>query len=177
MKFYQYARFVWLLCLWVTFHPAPSFSQAVTFDRVYTKVESSTGEHCSGWTIELWKTGISFVGILDHHRGLCGDPPTGILEDVSYDPKSGSISFTSKISDAWDADGKPTCDLLSFEGHLSDVKLVGLMKWRSAGISQPPESLELPRAKADPFGNREYDSIASWRKSRADALKFRGPRC
>ena len=154
-----------------------SSAASVSLDRVYSKVESSTGEHCAGWTIELWRTGATFVGQIEHHRGLCGDPPMSILNDVRYDPKDGSFSFTAKISDGTDGRGAYSCDRLTFEGRIDDTKLVGVMKWHGSGAAESSETLNLGRAKADPYGTRQYDSVSEWLKSREKVLKFRGPRC
>lgn len=177
MNCHHYFKSFLLLFLQIVLLGMPCFAQTVTFDRVYTKVESSTGEHCSGWTIELWKTGTGFVGTADHHRGLCGDPPTGLLENVRYDIHSGSLSFSIKLSDSSDGYGKYSCDSLTFIGYLTADKLVGIMNWESAGIKRPSESLDLDRANAAPYGNRVYDSVADWVRSRGDILEFRGPRC
>lgn len=56
------------------------------------------GEHCAGYSLELWKYGERFLGLLDVHEGLCGDPPCGVIRDVRLDPKTGSFEFWSSIN-------------------------------------------------------------------------------
>ncbi|MBX7143690.1 MAG: hypothetical protein K1X79_04500 [Oligoflexia bacterium] len=114
---------------------------------------------------------------LDHHRGLCGDPPMGFLEDIQYDQKNGSISFKARISDGSDVHGKMSCDLLTFEGRLTEERLMGTIKCAGSANGRPREELDLPRVKGNQFGDRKYDSVANWEKSREHIRKFRGPRC
>jgi hypothetical protein len=35
------------------------------------------------------------LGLFDHHEGLCGDPPCEVLQDVSYDRRTGHLSFAA----------------------------------------------------------------------------------
>ncbi len=67
------------------------FGPIGSFGNVY----SSTGEHCSGYSLELWRHNGRIVGLFDRHEGLCGDPPCEALHDVSYDRGSGRLSFTA----------------------------------------------------------------------------------
>jgi len=61
----------------------------------FGNVSSSTGEHCSGYSLELWRHNGRIIGLLDRHSGLCGDPPCEALRDVSYDSRRGRLSFTA----------------------------------------------------------------------------------
>lgn len=65
----------------------------VVFIGSYEKVESSTGEHCYGYSVDIWKHERQLFGLFHYHTGLCGDPPCGVLEDVSYDAKNGNLKF------------------------------------------------------------------------------------
>jgi hypothetical protein len=72
---------------------AQEFSPVGSFDNV----RESTGDepHCYGWSLALWQYKDRVFGLLDHHEGLCGDPPCHALTDVSHDPKSGRLSFSA----------------------------------------------------------------------------------
>ncbi len=61
----------------------------------FHNVRSSTGEHCSGYSLELWRHNGRIIGLLDRHAGLCGDPPCEALRDVWYDSRRGRLSFTA----------------------------------------------------------------------------------
>ena len=152
-------------------------ADAILFDRIYSKVDSSTGEHCSGWSVELWRSAGAFFGQIEHHRGLCGDPPMGLLEDIHHDPRDGRFSFKSKISDGVDARGKPSCDRLMFRGTLGGARLAGELQWMTEGAPAVIERIDLPGIDAEPFGPRRYPSAEEWHKTRAELLKVRGPRC
>ena len=76
---------------------APGSNSAEEFGPVgsFGNVYSSTGEHCSGYSLELWRHNGRIIGLFDRHEGLCGDPPCEALRDVSYDRGTGRLSFTA----------------------------------------------------------------------------------
>jgi hypothetical protein len=49
-----------------------------------------------GYALKLWKEGGRVFGLLLVYTGAPSDPPTGILEDVKFDPRSGKLSFSSR---------------------------------------------------------------------------------
>jgi hypothetical protein len=58
-------------------------------------VRSSTGEHCYGYSLRLWRHNGRILGLFNHHEGFCGDPPCEVLQDVSYDGRTGHLSFAA----------------------------------------------------------------------------------
>ncbi len=151
--------------------------QPVTFYGSYSHVETGNGEHCNGYTVELWNYDGAFTGLIHHHRGLCGDPPVGILENVRYDVKTGRLLFQAKLSDGWDNDG-PTKDTVSFNGFLSSGTLRGEIIWHGAGqarqrsrenIALAGESHSYPQGKT-------YATFADWMQAQQPILRFRGPK-
>ena len=73
---------------------------AITVDEFrpiasFDNVRSSTGEHCDGYSLELWRHNGRILGLFNHHEGLCGDPPCEVLQDVSYDRRTGHLSFAA----------------------------------------------------------------------------------
>jgi hypothetical protein len=89
----------------------------------------SDGEHADGYSVRLWSYGTEFIGIIDYHRGLIGDPPMGFLTDVQYDPQTGRFIFEAKLTSGLHYcskhKGVPSQDLLSFEGFLKGDTLQG----------------------------------------------------
>jgi hypothetical protein len=71
---------------------------------------SDGGEHCTGYSLALWKSDARVLGLLDIHQGLCGDPPCGVIQDASLDPQTGRFAFWSSIDKRWDFVGTLTAD-------------------------------------------------------------------
>jgi hypothetical protein len=80
----------------MAFHASPS-AQEFTPIGSFDNVQQSTSEepHWYGWSLELWRYKDRVLGLLDHHEGLCGDPPCRALTDVSHDSKSGRLTFSA----------------------------------------------------------------------------------
>ena len=63
----------------------------------FSHIVSTAGGHCRGYSVMLWKHQDSLVGLLDHLRGLCGDPPMGILVVNYYSASTGILYSESRI--------------------------------------------------------------------------------
>jgi hypothetical protein len=57
-----------------------------------------TAEHAYGYTVQLWQDGNQFFGLFMSAFGLAGDTPTGLLEDVKFNPSTGALSFTARLT-------------------------------------------------------------------------------
>lgn len=53
------------------------------------------GEHCDGYSIGLWRHNGELIGLFNRHQGLCGDPPCEALRDVSYNSRTGRLTFSA----------------------------------------------------------------------------------
>lgn len=141
----------------------------------------SDGEHASGYDVELWKQGEKIYGLINAHRGLMGDPPAGILENVNFDKKTGEISFTAKLSLSVTSGKKedewiPTHDLFQFNGILSKKMLTGKLKITDKTFNKfrvITKTLKLPFSTLWKLDN--YKNYASWKKYANEILKRRGP--
>ncbi len=71
--------------------------QQVTFVGSFSNMRY-TEEHQYGDEIDLWRSGNQIFGHFLHSAGLAGDTPTGLIEDVKYDPKNGNLSFKAKLT-------------------------------------------------------------------------------
>lgn len=151
--------------------------QPVTFYGSYSHVEAGSGEHCNGYTVELWNYDGAFTGLIHHHRGLCGDPPAGVLENVRYDAQTGKLLFQAKLSDGWDNDG-PTKDTVSFNGSLSGGTLRGEIFWHRAGQARQlsRENMALSRESDSYLQGKTYATFADWMQAQQAILRFRGPK-
>jgi hypothetical protein len=115
-------------------------AQEVKAVGCFSNVQSN-GEHADGYSVELWISGGKIIGFVDHHRGLVGDPPMGILSNVQYDSRTGRISFEAKISDGVHLDNElrqtPSHDLISFDGFLKSDRLQGDIMLKGNVDSKP----------------------------------------
>ena len=140
-----------------------------------------TEEHAYGSTVQLWRDGVSVIGLLLVSEGLQGDTPAGMLENARFNPRTGALSFTAKltIGVALLPGGRqePSRDLFEFYGSLKATVLAGTLT--RSDPSQPSrrpsrERVELklqPQAGLFPAG-----SYAAWKRQADAILKFRGPR-
>ena len=104
-----------------------AFSQDIKPIGFFENVHSSDGgEHCYGYSLQMWIYRDQLLGLLDIHQGLCGDPPCGVLQDTFLDVETGRLTFRSQINEeAWD-----------FEGTLKLDSVVGTLNGRSVHLVQ-----------------------------------------
>jgi hypothetical protein len=103
-----------------------------------------TEEHAYGYTIQLWREGTAVFGLLLASQGLAGDTPTGLLDDLKYDPQSGKLSFKAKLIMGADERQQPTHDLFEFDGALSARVASGVLKHGAAS-----ERINLRKLQSD----------------------------
>lgn len=144
-----------------------------TFSNMKYSEESAIGEE-----IELWKDKNGFFyGFFYQSEGIIGDTPTGILENISYDPKEKSFSFTAKlttgsifISDKQE-DAK---DLFQFKGILKKNQITGNLTHYIVQLPNDTEikTIILKKQKQKTFINSHEDFIKFFNEIKS----FRGPK-
>ena len=129
-----------------------------------------TEEHAYGYTVQLWREGTAVFGLFLASEGLAGDTPTGLLDDLKYDPRSGQLSFKAKLTMGLDARNQPSHDLFEFDGKMSARAVSGVLKHAAA-----PERVNLRKVRTDPAFDqpRTYDE---WKRQTDDILRRRGPK-
>lgn len=152
----------------------------VTLLGVFSRVDSGDGEHCNGYDVELWNNNGSLIGMIHHHRGLCGDPPAGLIEDVSYDKKTGALSFQARLSDGWAGlnASEPTKDIIVFRGVLANKMLRGRVCWKTpnTNICLRQETVRLSVKHDSYWAHQSYATYEEWKKAKQRILDFRGPK-
>jgi len=140
-----------------------------------------TAEHQSGVGVDLWRDGPTLVGLFSYAAGPVGDAPTGRLEEVSFDPSTGRISFTARLTIGEHYctvhDSVPSQHLVRFNGVLADKWLSGTVKITdNLHPERGPieEKVVLRRSDAEPVVR--YTSREQWESGIDPILKFRGPR-
>jgi hypothetical protein len=130
--------------------PAPANdTPTVVFVGSYEKVASSTGEHCSGYTVDIWKEGNKPFGLFHYHAGLCGDPPCGVLDAVRYDTGTGKLDFRVETG----------LSKFRFSGKLTPQSLSGSLQESPTGhTSWTDETVDLPR-KGTPRDDEFHEQL------------------
>lgn len=138
------------------------------------------GEHEWGYSVELWKQGDQIHGTIcgTNDLRLIGGPPTGLLEDAQYDPKTGRLSFRSKLSLSRVNNDRGSRDIYEFEGVLTANRLTGVVTSieEVCGNCRNKVKVALRRSKEQGREMEGYKTLEEWRASLEDMLKFRGPR-
>lgn len=129
-----------------------------------------TDEHAYGYMIQLWRQGTALFGLFLASQGLAGDTPTGLLDDMKYDPRSGKLSFKAKLTMGIDERQQPTRDLFEFDGALSARAASGVLKHGAASERINLRKLQKDAALAQP---RTYDE---WKRQTDEILRRRGPK-
>ncbi len=105
--------------------------------------------------------------------GLQGDTPAGILENVRFNPRTGALWFTARLTlGATILPGgkqKPSQDIFDFSGKLKAAVLTGTLE-----RPQVREHVQLKLQQ--PANMLQASSYAEWKRQVDEILKFRGPR-
>jgi hypothetical protein len=129
-----------------------------------------TEEHAYGYSVQLWREGAAMFGLFLASEGLAGDTPTGLLDDLKYDVRSGKLSFKAKLTMGIDARQQPTHDLFEFDGALSARAVSGVLKHGAASARLNLRKLQPDAALSQP---RTYDE---WKRQTVEILRRRGPK-
>ena len=140
-----------------------------------------TEEHAYGSTIELWRQGDRFFGLFSHAEGLDGDTPTGLLDDLKFDSKSGKLSFKAKLTTGDHYckvhDGVPSRDLFVFRGKWAGDRITGTLKTSDAlHPEEPPEAKKTVFKKSRDEDWSHSKTYGEWKKMVEETLKSLGPK-
>jgi hypothetical protein len=140
-----------------------------------------TEEHQYGAGVQLWREGGSLFGIFSFAQGLNGDTPTGVLEKVSFDPKTGRVAFTARLTLGMHSckvhTNLPSQDIFIIEGMLSDHSLSGTMK-RTDNLHQDltPTAEKIDLVRSDDWFVTDFRNREQWQVAMNDILTRRGPK-
>jgi len=140
-------------------------------------------EHAYGYTVELWRERDRIFGFFLSSQGLMGDTPTGLLEDVRFDFKSGKISFRARLTTGLFSNRQfhnvPSRDIFRFTGFLRKDRLVGSLEITNGLTPEEAsrrERIRLKRSKNEAESMIEAESYDEWKNKADEILKFRGPK-
>lgn len=149
---------------------------------VFTNMKFSE-EHQSGYSVELWQEKDRFFGYFLSSAGLIGDTPTGLLEDVAFDPKTGKLSFRARLSMGMTLDKNnkevPSRDVYQFKGALKGQRLTGVLEYTNALDSSAKgekTNVSLRKSKSATASMSQAKNYDAWKKEADEILQFRGPK-
>jgi hypothetical protein len=141
------------------------------------------GDDAFGYSLQLWKDGDQIFGLLVVFTGAPADPPTGILEDVKFDPRTRQFSFSARLSTGWTYAGgnwnTPTRDRFNFSGVLTQREVTGILKHSDElRRTAPPvsERIRLRRSVDATQSMSQPASYSEWKTWADKILHFRGPK-
>lgn len=161
------------------------FAQAVgTVKRigVFTNMKFSQ-EHQAGYSVELWQENGRFFGFFLSAAGLVGDTPTGLLEDVTFDPKTGKLNFRARLSTGMTMNKNneevPSRDTYQFRGSLKAQQLTGVLTHTSGldpSAKGERKNVSLKKSKSETSSMSKAKSYDEWKKEADEILNLRGPK-
>jgi len=140
-----------------------------------------TADHAYGYMVELWRDGDSAIGWFLVSAGPQGDTPLGMLENVKFNPRTGALSFTARLSIGVvllpGGQQEPTRDRFEFSGSLKSTVLAGTLQRSDMREPSRPASRERVELKVRPRADMlPAGSYAEWKRQTDEILKFRGPK-
>lgn len=139
-------------------------------------------EHAYGTQLELWQQDGKIFGHFFHSVGLMGDTPTGRLEKLIFDPKTGRLSFMAKLTLGLhfcsEHEGTPSRDVFEFEGVFNREAMIGTLKHKNAFHLETPatrEEIVLNKVEGKDFG-KIYKNRAEWENDSRQIMTLRGPK-
>ena len=151
---------------------AAAFAQAprpITFVGEFSNMRYPE-EHAYGYSVQLWREGSAVFGLFLASEGLAGDTPTGLLDDLKYDPRSGKLSFQAKLTMGVDARQRPSHDLFEFDGQVGARAVSGVLKHGAAS-----ERINLRKLRPD-AALPQPSTYDEWKRQTDEILRRRGPK-
>jgi len=139
----------------------------------FSNAQQTSDDHAYGYALELWRDGDSVIGLFFVFEGLNGDAPMGAIENVTFDSRTGALSFTAKVSTGVvllpGGGQEPVLELFEFSGTLKRSDS------RQPSRTGPGERVQL---KIRPSAGMAVsaESYADWTAQVDEILKRRGAR-
>ena len=166
----------------VSIPPHVQASPPITKIGAFSNMRYTT-EHAYGYKAELWREQNRIFGFFLWSEGLMGDTPTGLLEDVRYDPRTGSLSFFARLTTGLFSNQKfsrvPSRDMVRFRGTLKGRHLRGTLEISNALTPEAApkrQKIQLTLSKRASEVMIAAESYGEWKLKADEILKFRGPK-
>lgn len=141
-------------------------------------------EDAEGYRLQLWREGEQIFGLLSIYTGAPYDPPTGMLEDVEFDPRTRQFSFSARLSTAFTRDGEklvPTRDRFTFKGVLGRNEVSGTLRQYDLFLPQSTPLSKRIKLRRSRLATQDMmpppATYAEWKKWAEDGILRRlGPK-
>lgn len=111
-------------------HQSQSPKPIVTIGAFSNMIYDS--EHAYGYKVELWRERNRIFGFFLVSQGLKGDMPTGLLDDVKFNPRTGQLAFQAQLTTSLfsnrDFHMVPSRDVFQFRGVLKGDRMIGTLE-------------------------------------------------
>ncbi len=165
------------------------FREAVSTNPVLVVGEFSnmrfTAEHAYGYSVQLWRQGDKWFGLLNASEGLIGDTPTGFLDNVRFEGRTSRLSFTAKLTTGATLLGSSppfkevtVCERFEFRGVLGATTLVGMLtrdRLQPTKVHEGTEAVRLRKVHVGPMIRPA--NYTEWKNWADGILKVRSPKC
>jgi len=138
-----------------------------------------TGEHCSGYSLELWKMEGKLYGLFHACAGLAGDTPTGVIENVSFHEGTHALKFEAKLtvgSDFHQGAQTPSKDLFTFEGVMESAEVSGNLKHNDQVYERKAPVVTAVHLRRQKNDLSAYPTVEAWHAANAALLQNAGPK-
>jgi hypothetical protein len=140
-------------------------------------------DHGYGYVLQLWRQGDRIFGLFIDHSGQTGDPPTGLIEDVKFNPQTTQLSFKAKLSTGLISKGNyrdvPSRDVFRFRGTVSPNAVKGVLEISNALFPKEPATkkrIVLRKSAAMTQVMMDSKTYAEWKTSADEILRRLGPK-
>lgn len=142
-----------------------------------------TEDHAYGYAVEIWRQGNQVFGLFMTYQGVQADPPTGLLENIKFDPKTGKLSFRARLTTGLTYNqqhsGVPSRNIFQFDGYLRRERIEGNIETSNAlfpDIEPQRENVVIRKSKEGTAAMQRFSSYAEWKRRADEILKRRGPK-
>jgi hypothetical protein len=125
-----------------------------------------TSEHTYGYTVELWRQGDRILGLFSFTNGAQADFDTGTLDNLTFDPRTGAVTFES-YAGMFGFEGTLTRNALS--GRLSSAPRIGAPR-------DQHKEVVLRRSEEATALLRDYATFREWKQMAGEIVKRLGPK-
>jgi len=149
----------------------------------FERIDHSVPGDASGYLLQLWRQGNQIYGLFAVYVGPAGDPPTGILEDIRFDPSARRLSFKARLSTGLTYgrgyQGSPSRDIFQFKGRLLRNHVTGiLIKSNDLFPNDKPKMKRITLRRSADMSQLmdEEQNYEDWKKSVDKILQRLGPK-
>lgn len=143
----------------------------------FDAIRGDTGAHQTGYALDLWRWNGTLVGFLRVPAGPVGDPPTGLLENVTTG-RGTRLSFSAKVPGGWLTSTDREVVNYTFEGVLRPDVIEGVIRRHDVGTDRvaAQEWVSMKRSGVMSETMSDFATFRDWEAFAAGALRRLDPK-